>query len=177
MCFGFHFSGLFADGALKYIDEEDRAGEPKLSEMVETAVKMLGKVLHSLFWNTCYACCTATCEHLSSWMQDSSGFLLVVEGGAIDQAHHNTKIKRALEETVELEEAVRAALDAVAEDTLVIVTADHSHTLAINGLSHRGSDVTGLATARIMVGTFRHFNFRVSIVPPWALVDNLVKVP
>ena len=87
-------------------------------------------------------------------MQDPAGFLLVVEGGAIDSAHHNHQIERALEETVELEEAVRAVLDAVdtEEETLVIVTADHSHTLSINGPvpgnghSVRGNDITGAAT-------------------------------
>ena len=171
ICFGFQFSGLFASGALRYSDEEDRAGEPQLPEMVETAIKMLGKVLHSLSlsWKLEYV---LHIQHLSSWMQDSAGFLLVVEGGAIDHAHHNTRIKTALEETVELDEAVRAALDAVAEDTLVIVTADHSHTLAINGFSHRGSDVTGLATARDEVGAFTTsiFMFLKTTVPR---VDNL----
>ena len=52
-------------------------------------------------------------------MQGPSGFLLVIEGGAIDTAHHNAQIKRALEETVELEEAVQTVLDAVdSEETL-----------------------------------------------------------
>ena len=48
-----------------------------------------------------------------------SGFLLVVEGGLIDHAHHDHKIRTALEETIELEAAVRTVLDMVdTEETL-----------------------------------------------------------
>ena len=71
----------------------------------------------------------------------------MVEGARIDQAHHETWANRALEETMEFDEAIQAALDLVdLEETLVIVTADHSHTFTISGYSKRGSDINGLAS-------------------------------
>ena len=69
----------------------------------------------------------------------------MVEGGRIDQAHHYGNAYRALSETVEFSNAIRAALAKVnLDDTLVIVTADHSHTLTMMGYSARGNDILGL---------------------------------
>ena len=76
-----------------------------------------------------------------------NGFLLMVEGGRIDHAHHanrwkdllrtNTildipRAKMAMEETLALEEAVEVAMSLTKrEETLTIVTADHSHAVTI----------------------------------------------
>jgi alkaline phosphatase len=51
----------------------------------------------------------------------------MVEGGQIDWASHSNDAENAISDTIELDKAVRVALDyaAVYEDTLVIVTADH----------------------------------------------------
>ena len=60
------------------------------------------------------------------------------------QAHHNGQAVRALNEGVALDDAVSAALERVdLEDTLVIVTADHGHTMTIGGYPARGVDITG----------------------------------
>ena len=40
-----------------------------------------------------------------------SGYVLMVEGGRIDHAHHLNQAKKAVEETLELERAVLAALE------------------------------------------------------------------
>ena len=54
---------------------------------------------------------------------------------------------RALEATLELDEAIETALEMVnLEETLVIVTADHSHVFTLSGYSDRGSDIRGLAS-------------------------------
>ena len=51
----------------------------------------------------------------------------------------------ALEETLEFDLAVAAALELTSrEDTLIIVTADHAHTLSINGYPKRGNDLFGM---------------------------------
>ncbi|XP_054267620.1 alkaline phosphatase-like isoform X1 [Macrosteles quadrilineatus] len=118
--------GLFANGHMKMDYERDKtsAGMPSLTQMTETALKVL--------------------------LKSEKGFLLVVEGGMIDYSHHRGRARAALDETVALESAVQASLDLLAErgvllDTLVIVTSDHSHSLAINGNPPRGNNILGLS--------------------------------
>lgn len=61
-------------------------------------------------------------------------------------AHHHNFAKLALRELSELEEAISTALQLVKlEETLVIVTADHSHAFTINGYPKRGNDILGFA--------------------------------
>lgn len=61
-------------------------------------------------------------------------------------AHHHNYAKLALRELSELEEAILTALQLVKlEETLVIVTADHSHAFTINGYPKRGNDILGFA--------------------------------
>ncbi len=72
------------------------------------------------------------------------GFFLLVEGGLIDQAHHFNRALAALEEAVAMDRAVSLAQKLTnAEETLIIVTADHSHTFNINGYPVRGNPITG----------------------------------
>lgn len=74
----------------------------------------------------------------------------VFSGGKIDIAHHETKARKALDETAELAKAVEAALRMVdPENTLVVVTSDHSHTMTYSGYSKRGSDILGLVNAKV----------------------------
>jgi alkaline phosphatase len=115
-----HLLGLFAPDNMSFeIDRvADRAGEPSLSEMTVRAIEILAR--------------------------NPKGFLLVVEGGKIDHAHHDGNAYRALAETIELSNAVRAALARVdPAETLVVVTADHGHTLGIGGYPTRGNPILG----------------------------------
>jgi len=58
----------------------------------------------------------------------------MVEGGRIDHAHHEGNAFRALTDTVELDRAIGAAARLVdLRDTLIIVSADHSHVFNIAG--------------------------------------------
>lgn len=76
---------------------------------------------------------------------EDKGFFLMVEGGLIDKSHHQNLAYAALDETVELAEAVAAAVEMTdPAETLIVVTADHSHGLTING-GRRGSPILGLA--------------------------------
>jgi alkaline phosphatase len=69
----------------------------------------------------------------------------MVEGGRIDHGHHSGNAYRALTDTIALSDAVRAALGKVdLRDTLVVVTADHSHTLTMMGYPARGNNILGL---------------------------------
>lgn len=112
--------GLFQPGHMNY--EEDRlrqaTGEPSLSEMTRVAISILAK--------------------------NPRGFFLMVEGGRIDHAHHAGNARRALRDTIELSDAVRLAREATdPADTLILVTADHSHVFTIAGYPTRGNDILG----------------------------------
>ena len=51
-----------------------------------------------------------------------------------------------MSETVALDTAVEEALEAMADkldETLIIVTADHSNTMTISGYPDRGADIAG----------------------------------
>lgn len=117
--------GLFNKSLLNY--ELDRAkpangiDEPSLADMTEKALRILQK--------------------------NGKGFFLMVEGGRIDHALHNTNAKRALEDTVAFDDAIKRALGLVdLKNTLVVVTADHDHTMTINGYSHKGNNILGKVT-------------------------------
>ena len=80
-------------------------------------------------------------------MKGDNGFFLMVESGRIDHAHHDNTAVRALSETVSLDSAIEATLDMLGDDlddTLIIVTADHAHSMTISGYSDRGTDIRGM---------------------------------
>jgi alkaline phosphatase len=69
---------------------------------------------------------------------------LHVEGGRIDHGHHANNAYRALTDTIEFANAIDTALRKVnLSETLIIVTADHSHVLTIGGDNVRGNDILG----------------------------------
>ncbi|KAA0701654.1 Alkaline phosphatase, tissue-nonspecific isozyme [Triplophysa tibetana] len=76
--------------------------------------------------------------------KNPKGFFLLVEGGRIDQAHHDSRASMALHEAVALDDAVARALQLTNEnETLTIVTADHSHAFTFNGYPFRGNSILG----------------------------------
>ncbi|XP_048742887.1 alkaline phosphatase, tissue-nonspecific isozyme-like isoform X2 [Ostrea edulis] len=116
--------GLFSPSHMEYELERNNGsnGEPSLSEMTSKAIKILKR--------------------------NVDGFVLVVEGGRIDHAHHDTKAKKALTDAIEFDEAVKMAVTLTnQQDTLIIVTADHSHPFSLTGYTVRGNDVLGLVDA------------------------------
>ncbi len=116
-----HLLGLFEPSYMQfeYDRPKDAGQEPSLSEMTRKAIDILSK--------------------------DKDGFFLMVEAGRIDHAHHNGNAFRALTDTIELSNAVRAATEKVnLDETLIIVTADHSHTFNMLGYPVRGNNILGL---------------------------------
>jgi alkaline phosphatase len=78
-------------------------------------------------------------------LANEDGFFLMVEGGRIDHGHHDGRAGYALLETVEFARAVEVALGKVdLDETLILVTADHSHVLTIGGYPVRGNPILGL---------------------------------
>ncbi len=86
-----------------------------------------------------------TAQAIARLKSDPDGYYLMVEGGRIDHAHHAGQAGYALEEAVEFARAVQWAVDHTdPKDTLIMVTADHSHVLTIAGYPRRGNDILGL---------------------------------
>jgi alkaline phosphatase len=111
--------GLFEPDHMQFDHDRKRGpdGEPSLAEMTRTAVQSLAR--------------------------DPNGFVLMIEGGRIDHANHAGNAYRALDETIALSDAVRTAIETAPKDTLIIVTADHSHTLNFVGYPVRGNPILG----------------------------------
>lgn len=112
--------GLFEPDHMQFDADRDAAAEPSLAELTRTAITRL--------------------------QAKGAGFVLLVEGGRIDHGHHAGNAYRALTDAAALDAAVAAALELTdAADTLVVTTADHSHTLTINGYPDRGNPILALA--------------------------------
>ena len=115
------FDQALAQGHMSYELDRDPAKEPSLAQMTTKAIDILSK--------------------------NPNGYFLMVEGGRIDHALHGTNAKRALADTISFDDAIKAALGKVdLTNTLVVVTADHDHTIAFNGYSHLGNDILGKTT-------------------------------
>jgi alkaline phosphatase len=72
------------------------------------------------------------------------GFFLMVEGGRIDHAHHAGNAYRALHDAEALDQAIGAVLGEVdLSETLVLVTADHSHVFTMAGYPLRPVEELG----------------------------------
>lgn len=113
--------GLFeADHmAFEYDRAGDPGGEPSLARMTEFALRRLGR--------------------------SAEGFVLVVEGGRIDHAHHANNAQRALGETLEFARAIEIATAMTdPAETLIVVTADHGHPFTMAGYAARGNPILGL---------------------------------
>ena len=104
-----------SEGHMSYELDRDPAKEPSLSEMTTKAMDILAN--------------------------NKKGYFLMVEGGRIDHALHSTNAARALAEGKAFDDAIKAAIakvkltDPDLKNTLIVVTADHDHTMVMNGYS------------------------------------------
>jgi len=87
-----------------------------------------------------------TSKAIELFQRDDKGYLLVIESARIDHAHHKGNAARALAETSMLADSVQLADDMTSDDdTLIIVTADHSHTFVMAGYPKRGNPILGIS--------------------------------
>ncbi|WAR13537.1 PPBT-like protein [Mya arenaria] len=122
MCINVSLVGLFSSNHMDYELDRDKTpmGQPSIAEMTKTAIQSLSN--------------------------DEDGFFLMVEGARIDLAHHKSYAKKAIHDVLAFEEAIQVALERTnPKDTLIIVTADHSHTMTISGSPRRGNAIFDLA--------------------------------
>ncbi|CAH1406265.1 unnamed protein product [Nezara viridula] len=90
-------------------------------------------------------------------IEDAPGKNFNVEGGMIDLAHHRGKARKALHEVLAFNDAINATMkllkdSGIVDETLVIVTSDHSHTLTISGYPNRGNNILGIASVSRLDG-------------------------
>ncbi len=115
-----HLLGLFNSSHMQYEADrsEDPAGEPSLAQMTRLAIEILRR--------------------------NANGYFLLVEGGRIDHGHHEGSAFQALHDGIAFADAVRVADEMTShDDTLIIVTADHSHVFTIAGYPIRGNPILG----------------------------------
>ena len=116
------------------------ANEPSLGRMTDKAIELLER--------------------------DRDGFFLQVESASIDKRDHASDLCGQIGETKQLDDAVEEALDYQRshKDTLVIVTADHSHTSQIVG---ENSDTPGFyATVKTADGEPMRVSYGTGKTPP-----------
>ena len=114
--------GLFTASHMSYDLDRDSAKEPSLAEMTSRSIDQL--------------------------KSNSKGFFLMVEGGRIDHALHETTARKALQDTAAFDDAIKVGIDKMKaidpdlKNTLIVVTADHDHTLVLNGYAARTGKTT-----------------------------------
>lgn len=128
--------GLFNQEALSFASAREAAREPTLTQMTTRAIDVLS--------------------------QNGKGFMLVVGNGLIDRALHVSNARRALEETVALDGALKSAIEQMRridpglKNTLVVITSNHDSTLILNGYSIRTGKTT--ATEPGVLGLVRRYS-------------------
>lgn len=114
--------GLFTSSHMAYDLDRNSSNEPSLADMTSRSIDQL--------------------------KSNPKGFFLMVEGGRIDHALHETTARKALQDTVAFDEAIKAGIDKMRvidpdlKNTLIVVTADHDHTLILNGYAARTGKTT-----------------------------------
>lgn len=110
--------GLFTPSHMSYEADRDNTLEPSLAEMTSSTIDAL--------------------------KARGTGYFIMIEAGRVDHAHHDTNAFRAMRDMQALNEAVQTAIDKTGDDTLIMVTADHSHVFTISGYPARGNPILGL---------------------------------
>ena len=114
--------GLFNKSHMNFDLDRAATAEPSLAEMTTKAMDVLGA--------------------------NKKGYFLMVEGGRIDQALHPTLARKAMQDAKAFDDAITAAIakarltDPTLANTLIVVTADHDHTLVMNGYAARTGPTT-----------------------------------
>ena len=100
-----------------------------------------------------------TRDALTVLSRNPNGFFLMVEAGLIDKFSHRLDGERSVYDTILLSNAVQVAKDWAAahgDDTLIIVTPDHTHPLSLVGDIDEN---VGADEARDQVGTYAKAKF------------------
>lgn len=129
--------GLFSNSHMAYEADRDTTdgGQPSLAEMTRAAITVLRR--------------------------NPAGYFLMVEGGRIDHALHENNGYRAVTDMLAFDAAVAEARRLAGDDALILVTADHDHTMTLTGeadaaadvFTQGGKDMNGVPYTAILFGT------------------------
>jgi alkaline phosphatase len=129
--------GFFSGSHMAYEADRDTTGggQPSLAEMTRVAIGVLSR--------------------------NPAGYFLMVEGGRIDHALHENNGYRAITDALAFDRAVAEARRLVPDNTVIIVTADHDHTMTLTGeagaaadvFTQGGKDMNGVPYTAILFGT------------------------
>ncbi|PAA52383.1 hypothetical protein BOX15_Mlig024835g1 [Macrostomum lignano] len=126
--------GLLSTKKMRYHSTNIRSEgyrEPSLADMTRKALEVLRK--------------------------NSNGFALMVEGARIDSGHHANQAQRALYDVLAFDEAVQVATEMTSiEDTLIVVSADHSHVFTIGHYGYRGQPILGKMVSKSSDGSLQY---------------------
>jgi alkaline phosphatase len=105
---------------------------------------------------------SATAKAIEVLSRNKKGFVLMVEGSQIDWACHDNNLKRSVEETLDMDRAVKVAFEYAQKNgnTLIVVTADHE----TGGLTITGGDVQD----KTVSGSFSTNGHTADMVPVFA---------
>ncbi|XP_011193269.3 membrane-bound alkaline phosphatase [Zeugodacus cucurbitae] len=120
--------GLFQSSHMLYhLETNEESNQPTLAELTRKAIEFLSR--------------------------NDEGYFIFIEGGRIDHGHHDTYARLALDETLEFAKAIQTARELTNEaDTLIVVTADHSHAMSYSGYAYRGNDIFGRTRSKASDG-------------------------
>lgn len=114
-----HIMGFFQSQHMDYYHTSNKQKQPTLEEMTEISLKFLSK--------------------------NQKGYFIFIEGGKIDSANHANMVGLSIDETLEMEKAIQKARDITdPNETLIVVSSDHSHPLSIAGYPGRGTNILGI---------------------------------
>ncbi len=120
--------GVFSSGHMKFELDRIKTNHSKPSALKQPSLKEMSE------------------QALKYLQSKNENYLLVVEGARIDQAHHKGNAARALAETAMLADTVQRLDELTSDDdTLIIVTADHSHNFVMAGYPKRGNPILGVS--------------------------------
>ena len=129
---------------MEYELRRSKIEQPSLAEMTKRAIEILNKGPKGYVLIV-----RMIMQYRKIWRILPKSVFQKVEGGRIDHALHENYAKLALEDTLSLENAVIQTMKLIdPNETLMVVTADHSSVMTINGYPKRGSNVLGLANPK-----------------------------
>jgi len=129
--------GLFRPGNMNVYMDREVLRDPAV--LGSAAPGLSPKVLAGGPWLDQPTLWETTAAAIDTLAQNSNGFFLMVEGASIDKQEHPLDWQRAVYDLIEMDQALGYAKRWAKSrgDTLIVVTADHNHSMSVVGVHDR----------------------------------------